>query len=184
VQRMAECCADRTPGGVGLISTGGIAPNSAGRTYTGAAKLTTPEEVAEHKVITDAVHAAGGRIAMQILHTGRYAFSEDSVAPSAIKAPISAFTPRALTEDDIERTIEDFAHTAALAREAGYDGVEIMGSEGYLINQFIASATNQREDRWGGSYENRTRFPLEILRRVRERVGDDFVIVYRLSMLD
>ncbi|WP_017614229.1 oxidoreductase [Nocardiopsis salina] len=183
-ERMAEFYAERARGGVGLIITGGIAPNPEGTTYPGAAKLTAPEEVAEHKTVTDAVHAAGGRIAMQILHTGRYAFSEESVAPSAIKAPISAFTPRALTEDGIERTIEDFANTAALAREAGYDGVEIMGSEGYLINQFIASATNQREDRWGGSYENRTRFPLEILRRVRERVGDDFVVVYRLSMLD
>ena len=183
-ERMAEFYAERARGGVGLIVTGGIAPNPEGATYTGAAKLTNADEVAQHKTVTDAVHAAGGRIAMQILHTGRYAFSEESVAPSAIKAPISAFTPRALTEDDIERTIEDFAHTAALAREAGYDGVEIMGSEGYLINQFIASATNQREDRWGGSYENRVRFPLEILRRVRERVGEDFVIVYRLSMLD
>ncbi|WP_017609381.1 NADPH-dependent 2,4-dienoyl-CoA reductase [Nocardiopsis xinjiangensis] len=183
-ERMAEFYAERARGGVGLIVTGGIAPNPEGATYTGAAKLTNADEVAQHKTVTDAVHAAGGRIAMQILHTGRYAFSEESVAPSAVKAPISAFTPRALTEDDIERTIEDFAHTAALAREAGYDGVEIMGSEGYLINQFIASATNQREDRWGGSYENRVRFPLEILRRVRERVGEDFVIVYRLSMLD
>ncbi|GHD35531.1 NADPH-dependent 2,4-dienoyl-CoA reductase [Nocardiopsis kunsanensis] len=183
-ERMAEFYAERARGGAGLIVTGGIAPNPEGATYTGAAKLTNADEVARHKTVTDAVHAAGGRIAMQILHTGRYAFSEESVAPSAIKAPISAFTPRALTEGDIERTIEDFAHTAALAREAGYDGVEIMGSEGYLINQFIASATNQREDRWGGSYENRTRFPLEILRRVRERVGEDFVVVYRLSMLD
>ena len=183
-ERMAEFYAERARGGVGLIVTGGIAPNPEGATYTGAAKLTDADEVAQHKTVTDAVHAAGGRIAMQILHTGRYAFSEESVAPSAIKAPISAFTPRALTEDDIERTIEDFAHTAALAREAGYDGVEIMGSEGYLINQFIASATNQREDRWGGSYENRIRFPLEILRRVRERVGEDFVVIYRLSMLD
>src|SRR5690625_4268707 len=160
-ERMAEFYAERARGGVGLIVTGGLAPNPEGAPYTGAATLTNADQVAQHKTVTDAVHAAGGRIAMQILHTGRYAFSEDSVAPSAIKAPISAFTPRALTEDDIERTIEDFAHTAALAREAGYDGVEIMGSEGYLINQFIASATNQREDRCGGSYENRTRVPLD-----------------------
>lgn len=183
-ERMAEFYAERARGGVGLIITGGIAPNPEGATYTGAAKLTTPEEVVEHKVITDAVHAAGGRIAMQILHTGRYAFSEESVAPSAIQAPINPFTPHALTDEEIERTIEDFAHTAELAREAGYDGVEIMGSEGYLINQFIARATNRREDRWGGSYENRMRFPLEIVRRVRARVGDDFILVYRLSMLD
>jgi len=183
-ERMAEFYAERARGGVGLIITGGIAPNSEGVTYTGAAKLTTPEEVAEHKVITDAVHAAGGRIAMQILHTGRYAFSEESVAPSALQAPINPFTPRALTDEEVERTIEDFVHTAELAREAGYDGVEIMGSEGYLINQFIASATNRREGPWGGSYENRMRFPVEIVRRTRARVGDDFILVYRLSMLD
>ena len=183
-ERMAEFYAERARGGVGLIITGGIAPNPEGATYTGAAKLTTPEEVAEHKIITDAVHTAGGRIAMQILHTGRYAFSEESVAPSALQAPINPFTPRALTDEEVERTIEDFVHTAELAREAGYDGVEIMGSEGYLINQFIASATNRREGPWGGTYENRMRFPLEIVRRTRARVGDDFILVYRLSMLD
>src|SRR5690625_1595345 len=183
-ERMAEFYAERARGGVGLIITGGIAPNPEGATYTGAAKLTTSEEVAEHKVITDAVHAAGGRIAMQILHTGRYAFSEESVAPSALQAPINPFTPRALTDEEVERTIEDFVHTAELAREAGYDGVEIMGSAGYLINQFIASATNRREGPWGGTYENRMRFPLEIVRRTRARVGDDFILVYRLSMLD
>jgi len=183
-ERMAAFYAERARGGVGLIVTGGIAPNPEGATYTGAAKLTTAAEAAEHRVITDAVHREGGRIALQILHTGRYAFSEQSVAPSAIQAPISAFTPRALTDDEVEQTIEDFARTAELARTAGYDGVEVMGSEGYLINQFIASATNRREDRWGGSYENRMRFPVEIVRRVRERVGDDFILVYRLSMLD
>ena len=183
-ERMAEFYAERARGGVGLIITGGIAPNPEGATYTGAAKLTTPEEVAEHKIITDAVHTAGGRIAMQILHTGRYAFSEESVAPSALRAPINPFTPRALTDEEVERTIEDFVRTAELAREAGYDGVEIMGSEGYLINQFIASATNRREGPWGGTYENRMRFPLEIVRRTRARVGDDFILVYRLSMLD
>lgn len=183
-ERMAAFYAERARGGVGLIVTGGIAPNAEGVTYTGAAKLTTEAEAAEHRSITDAVHREGGRIAMQILHTGRYAFSERSVAPSAVRAPISAFTPRALTDDEVEQTIEDFARTAELARLAGYDGVEVMGSEGYLINQFIASATNRREDRWGGSYENRMRFPVEIVRRVRERVGDDFILVYRLSMLD
>jgi len=183
-ERMAAFYAERARGGVGLIVTGGIAPNAEGVTYTGAAKLTTEAEAAEHRSITDAVHREGGRIAMQILHTGRYAFSEQSVAPSAVRAPISAFTPRALTDDEVEQTIEDFARAAGLARLAGYDGVEVMGSEGYLINQFIASATNRREDRWGGSYENRMRFPVEIVRRVRERVGDDFILVYRLSMLD
>ncbi|WP_017570293.1 NADPH-dependent 2,4-dienoyl-CoA reductase [Nocardiopsis halotolerans] len=183
-ERMAAFYAERARGGVGLIVTGGIAPNAEGATYTGAAKMTTEAEAEEHRVVTDAVHREGGRIAMQILHTGRYAFSEDSVAPSAIQAPISAFTPRALTGDEVERTIDDFARAAELARHAGYDGVEVMGSEGYLINQFIAEATNRREDEWGGSFENRMRFPVEIVRRVRERVGDDFVLVYRLSMLD
>lgn len=183
-ERMAAFYAERARGGVGLIVTGGIAPSPEGATYQGAATMTTEAEAEEHRVVTDAVHREGGRIAMQILHTGRYAFSEDAVAPSALKAPISAFTPRALTGDEVERTIEDFARAAELARYAGYDGVEVMGSEGYLINQFIASATNQREDAWGGSFENRMRFPVEIVRRVRERVGADFILIYRLSMLD
>ena len=183
-ERMAAFYAERARGGVGLIVTGGIAPNPEGATFTGSAKLTTEEEVAEHRLITEAVHRDGGRIAMQILHTGRYAFSEESVSASAIQAPISPFVPHALTEEEIERTIEDFARCAELAQRAGYDGVEVMGSEGYLINQFIAPATNKREDRWGGSFENRIRLPLEILRRVRERVGTDFIVIYRLSMLD
>ncbi|MET9782222.1 NADPH-dependent 2,4-dienoyl-CoA reductase [Nocardiopsis alba] len=183
-ERMAAFYAERARGGVGLIVTGGIAPNPEGATFTGSAKLTTGEEVEQHRLITQAVHREGGRIAMQILHTGRYAFSEESVSASALQAPISPFVPHALTEEEIERTIEDFARCAELARAAGYDGVEIMGSEGYLINQFIAPATNKREDRWGGSFDNRVRLPLEILRRVRERVGTDFIIVYRLSMLD
>ncbi|WP_067598175.1 NADPH-dependent 2,4-dienoyl-CoA reductase [Nocardiopsis listeri] len=183
-ERMAAFYAERARGGVGLIVTGGIAPNPEGATYTGSAKLTDDEEVAQHRLITDAVHRDGGRIAMQILHTGRYAFSEDSVSASAIQAPINPFVPHALTDEEVERTIEDFARCAELARRAGYDGVEIMGSEGYLINQFIAPATNKREDRWGGSFENRVRLPLEILRRVRERVGIDFIVIYRLSMLD
>ncbi|MCX4751687.1 NADPH-dependent 2,4-dienoyl-CoA reductase [Kitasatospora sp. NBC_01287] len=182
--RMAEFYATRARGGVGLIVTGGIAPNEAGRPWGGGAKLTTAEEAAEHRVITEAVHAAGGKIAMQILHFGRYAYHEDLVAPSAIQAPISPFVPHALTEAQIEQTIEDFARAAELARQAGYDGVEIMGSEGYLINEFIAAPTNQREDAWGGSYQNRMRFPVEIVRRVRERVGADFILIYRLSMLD
>ncbi|WP_274562185.1 NADPH-dependent 2,4-dienoyl-CoA reductase [Streptomyces spiramyceticus] len=183
-ERMAAFYAERARGGVGLIVTGGIAPNDEGRPYEGGAKLTTEAEAAQHRTVTDAVHAAGGRIAMQILHFGRYAYHKDLVAPSAIQAPISPFVPNALTDAQVEQTVEDFVRAAGLAKLAGYDGVEIMGSEGYLINEFIASATNHREDRWGGTYENRTRFPLEIVRRVRERVGPDFILIYRLSMLD
>ncbi|MFJ5073509.1 FAD-dependent oxidoreductase [Streptomyces sp. NPDC088553] len=183
-ERMAAFYAERARGGVGLIVTGGIAPNDAGRPWDGGAKLTTADEVAEHRLITDAVHAEGGRIAMQILHFGRYAYHPALVAPSALKAPISPFVPNELTDAEVEQTVEDYARCAELAKEAGYDGVEVMGSEGYLINEFIAAATNQRTDRWGGSYENRVRFPLEIVRRIRERVGTDFILVYRLSMLD
>ncbi|WP_034091942.1 NADPH-dependent 2,4-dienoyl-CoA reductase [Streptacidiphilus albus] len=183
-ERMAAFYAARARGGVGLIVTGGIAPNAEGRPAEGGAALTTEAQAAEHRIVTDAVHREGGRIAMQILHFGRYAGHRDLVAPSAIKAPINPLTPRALTEDEVERTIEDFVRCAALAQQAGYDGVEIMGSEGYLINEFIAAPTNRREDRWGGSYENRMRFPVEIVRRVRERVGSDFILIYRLSMLD
>ncbi|MDH6142208.1 2,4-dienoyl-CoA reductase (NADPH2) [Kitasatospora sp. GP30] len=182
--RMAEFYATRARGGVGLIVTGGIAPNEAGRPWGGGAKLTTEEEAAEHRAITEAVHREGGRIALQILHFGRYAYHPELVAPSAIQAPISPFVPNELTAEQIEQTIEDFARTAELAKQAGYDGVEIMGSEGYLINEFIAAPTNQRTDDWGGSYENRMRFPVEIVRRVRERVGAEFIIIYRLSMLD
>lgn len=183
-ERMAAFYAERARGGVGLMVTGGIAPNDAGCTFPGGAKMTTEAEAAQHAQVTSAVHAAGGRIAMQILHFGRYAHHPGLVAPSAIKAPISGFTPRELTDDEVESTIEDFVTAAALARSAGYDGVEIMGSEGYLINEFIAAETNHRDDRWGGPYENRVRFPVEIVRRVRERVGSDFILIYRLSMLD
>ncbi|WP_416964922.1 FAD-dependent oxidoreductase [Streptomyces sp. Agncl-13] len=183
-ERMAEFYAARARGGVGLIVTGGIAPNEAGRPYEGGAKLTTDAEATQHAEITAAVHREGGRIAMQILHFGRYAYHQDLVAPSAVQAPISPFPPRALTDDEVEQTIEDYARAARLARQAGYDGVEIMGSEGYLINEFIAAQTNHRDDRWGGPYENRMRFPVEIVRRVREAVGEDFIIIYRLSMLD
>lgn len=183
-ERMAEFYATRARGGVGLIVTGGIAPNEAGRPYDGGAKLTTEAEAEQHAEITAAVHREGGKIAMQILHFGRYAYHPDLVAPSALQAPISPHQPRALTDDEVERTIDDYARAARLARHAGYDGVEIMGSEGYLINEFVAAQTNKRDDRWGGSYENRTRFPLEIVRRVREAVGEDFIIIYRLSMLD
>ncbi|MFJ6657302.1 FAD-dependent oxidoreductase [Streptomyces sp. NPDC091377] len=182
--RMAEFYAARARGGVGLIVTGGIAPNEEGRPWSGGAKLTTEAEADRHREITRAVHRAGGRIAMQILHFGRYAYHEALVAPSPLQAPISPFAPREMTEADIERTIGDYVRAARLARRAGYDGVEIMGSEGYLVNEFIAAPTNHRTDRWGGSYENRTRFPLEIVRRVREAVGEDFIVIYRLSMLD
>ncbi|MFD9219651.1 FAD-dependent oxidoreductase [Streptomyces sp. NPDC060064] len=183
-ERMAAFYAARARGGVGLIVTGGIAPNDRGRPYEGGAKLTNEAEAEQHRAVTAAVHAEGGRIAMQILHFGRYAYHADLVAPSAIQAPISPFVPHALTDAEVEETIEDFVRAAELAKSAGYDGVEIMGSEGYFINEFIASATNHRTDRWGGSYENRIRLPLEIVRRTRERVGTDFILIYRLSMLD
>ncbi|MFJ3876500.1 FAD-dependent oxidoreductase [Streptomyces sp. NPDC090077] len=183
-ERLAAFYAERARGGAGLIVTGGISPNDAGRPFEGGSRLTTEEEAAEHRVITEAVHAEGGKIAMQILHFGRYAYHKDLVAPSAIQAPISPFVPNELTDDEVEQTIEDFVRAARLARLAGYDGVEIMGSEGYLVNEFIAAATNRRTDRWGGAYENRVRFPLEIVRRTRAAVGDDFILIYRLSMLD
>ncbi|WP_328907125.1 NADPH-dependent 2,4-dienoyl-CoA reductase [Streptomyces sp. NBC_00234] len=183
-ERMAAFYAARARGGVGLMVTGGIAPSARACSFPGGAKMTTEAEADQHRQVTDAVHEAGGRIAMQILHFGRYAHHADLVAPSALKAPISGFTPHALTDDEVEETIEDFVRAAALAQRAGYDGVEIMGSEGYLINEFIVAATNHRTDRWGGSYENRIRLPLEIVRRVRERVGSDFILIYRLSMLD
>lgn len=182
--RMAAFYAERARGGVGLIVTGGIAPNKQGVVAFGGATMMTHEEAEHHKVITDAVHREGGKIAMQILHTGRYSYQPDQVAPSPIRAPINPFVPREMTAEDIENTINDFANCAALAQEAGYDGVEIMGSEGYLINQFIVAHTNHRSDEWGGSYENRIRFPLEIVRRVRAKVGENFIIIYRLSMLD
>ncbi|BAJ31892.1 MULTISPECIES: NADPH-dependent 2,4-dienoyl-CoA reductase [Kitasatospora] len=183
-ERMAAFYAERARGGVGLIVTGGIAPNEAGRPWGGGAKLTTEAEAAEHRVVTDAVHAAGGRIALQILHFGRYAYHDGLVAPSALQAPISPHVPHELTAEQVEQTVEDFARCAELARAAGYDGVEVMGSEGYLINEFVAARTNHRTDEWGGPYENRMRFPVEIVRRVRERVGPDFILIYRLSMLD
>lgn len=183
-ERMAAFYAARARGGVGLIVTGGIAPNDEGRPGEGGARLTTEAEAEQHRTVTEAVHREGGRIAMQILHFGRYAYHRDLVAPSPLQAPISPFPPRELTDEDVERTIDDYARAARLARRAGYDGVEIMGSEGYLINEFIAAGTNRRTDRWGGSYENRMRFPVEIVRRVREAVGDDFIVIYRLSMLD
>ncbi|MAM85951.1 FAD-dependent oxidoreductase [Allohahella sp. A8] len=182
--RMAAYFAERAKGGVGLIVTGGIGPNEEGCVAQGASKLTTPEEVAKHRIVTDAVHAYDGKICMQILHAGRYAYHPKLVAPSAIKAPINMFNPKELSTEEVDEQIEAYARCAALAQEAGYDGVEIMGSEGYFINQFIVSHTNKRTDKWGGSYENRTRLPIEVVRRVRERVGPNFIIIYRLSMLD
>jgi 2,4-dienoyl-CoA reductase (NADPH2) len=182
--RMAAFYAERARGGVGLIVTGGIAPNDRGRPMPGGACMSTQAEADKHQAVTRAVHEAGGKIALQILHFGRYAYHPELVAPSALKAPISAFRPHALTSDEVEQTIEDYVRTAALAQGAGYDGVEIMGSEGYLINEFIALQTNQRDDAWGGSFEKRIRFPLEIVRRTRAHVGAAFIIVFRLSMLD
>ena len=183
-ERLAAYFAERAEGQVGLMVTGGIAPNRAGWVAPFSAKLTNSKEVKQHSIITNAVHEVSGKICMQILHTGRYAFHPFSVAPSALKAPISKFKPKALSSKGIEKTIQSFVNCAALAQEAGYDGIEIMGSEGYLINQFIVSKTNKRTDEWGGTYENRIRFPLEIIRRTRERVGTNFIIIYRLSMLD
>lgn len=183
-ERMAAYFAERAKGGVGLMVTGGIAPNDEGGVYSGAAKLSTAEEAEKHLVVTRAVHDAGGKICLQILHAGRYAYSPRQVAPSAIKAPINPFTPKELDEQGIEKQISDFVTCARLAQSANYDGVEIMGSEGYFINQFLAAHTNHRTDRWGGCYENRMRLAVEIVRRVREAVGPNFIIIYRLSMLD
>ncbi|MHA3054209.1 NADPH-dependent 2,4-dienoyl-CoA reductase [Acinetobacter sp. ANC 4633] len=182
--RMAAFYAERARGGVGLIVTGGIAPNAAGVTFLDGSKLDTREEAEKHRQITQAVHEAGGKIAMQILHTGRYSYQPNIVAPSPIQAPINPVKPHALSVNEIEQTITDFVHCAELAQYAGYDGVEIMGSEGYLINEFIAARTNHRDDEWGGTYENRIRLAIEIVRRTREAVGEQFIIIYRLSMLD
>ncbi|KVO58777.1 NADPH-dependent 2,4-dienoyl-CoA reductase [Burkholderia stagnalis] len=183
-ERMAAFYAERARGEAGLIVTGGFAPNERGRPAPGGAMLTTEADAGQHRVVTRAVHAEGGKIALQILHFGRYAYHPALVAPSALKAPINPFTPHALSGDEVEETIADYVRCAALAQHAGYDGVEIMGSEGYLINEFIAARTNHRDDAWGGAYDNRIRFPVEIVRRVRERVGANFIIIYRLSMLD
>ncbi|WP_288405475.1 NADPH-dependent 2,4-dienoyl-CoA reductase [uncultured Acinetobacter sp.] len=182
--RMAAFYAERAQGEVGLIVTGGISPNDAGRTFAHASKLDTLEEAEKHKVITQAVHDAGGKIAMQILHTGRYSYQQEIVAPSAIQAPINPIKPQQLSSAEVWQTISDFVNCAKLAQYAGYDGIEIMGSEGYLINEFIAARTNHRDDEWGGQYENRIRFPIEIVKRTREEVGENFIIIYRLSMLD
>lgn len=183
-EKMAAFYAERALGGVGLIVTGGIAPNRAGWVAPFSAKLTNRRESRRHRIITEAVHDAGGKICLQILHAGRYGYHPLAVAPSRVKSPISPFKPWALSKRGIQRTIDAFVCCAVLAREAGYDGVEVMGSEGYLINQFIVSRTNKRKDRWGGSFESRIRFPLEIIRGIRRAVGTRFILIYRLSMLD
>ncbi len=183
-EKMAAYFAARARGGVGLIVTGGIAPNRAGWVGPFAARMATSGESKKHQVITEAVHQAGGKICLQILHAGRYGYHPLAVAPSAIKSPISPFRPWKMSNSSIKKTIKDFGNTAALAQSAGYDGVEIMGSEGYLINQFLVKKTNHRTDEWGGSYENRMRFPIEIIKEVRKQAGPNFIIIYRLSMLD
>ena len=183
-KRISEFYASRARGQVALIITGGIGPNREGSVLPGAAMMVTDEDVKNHMISTKAVHDEGGKIVMQILHAGRYAYNDKAVAPSPIKAPISPFTPKELDEEGIEKQISDIAQSAFLAKCAGYDGVEIMGSEGYLINQFLVSHTNKRKDNWGGDYENRIRFPLEIVKRIREKVGKNFLIIYRLSIID
>ena len=182
--RVAEFYAERARGGVALIVTGGMAPSVEGGVFPGAAGLFNDQDIANHKVVTTRVHDAGGKIAMQILHAGRYAYGPNCVSSSAIKSPISPFPPKELDEEGIEKQIQDFITATVRAREAGYDGVEIMGSEGYFLNQFLVTHVNKREDRWGGSYENRMRLPVEVVRRCREAVGEDFIIIYRLSMID
>ncbi len=183
-ERVAEFYAERARGGVSLMVTGGIAPNKEGGVFPNAAGLCSEEDIENHKIVTQRVHAAGGKIAMQILHAGRYAYSADCVAPSAVKSPISPFIPQELDEAGIEKQISDIAATALRAKQAGYDGVEIMGSEGYFLNQFLVTHTNKRSDRWGGSYENRMRLPVEVVKRVRAAVGSAFILIYRLSMID
>ncbi len=183
-ERLATFYAERARGEVALIVTGGIAPNEEGAVFKGASKLTVPEEIEHHQKITEAVHQEDGKICMQILHSGRYAYNDELVGPSPIKSPINPFVPRELSSEQVYQTIEDYTNCATLAQQAGYDGVEIMGSEGYLINQFIVKKTNHRTDEWGGAYENRIQFPIKIVEKVREKVGTDFIIIYRLSMLD
>lgn len=183
-QRLAAFYAERAAGGVGLIVTGGIAPNKKGVVYQGASVLNDATQVPHHQIVTDAVHLAGGKIALQILHTGRYSYQKQPVAPSALQAPINPFAPQELSHDEVLQTIADFAHCVQLARQAGYDGVEVMGSEGYLINQFLTARTNQRNDEWGGDFTRRMRFAVEIVRAVRAATGPDFILIYRLSMLD
>jgi 2,4-dienoyl-CoA reductase (NADPH2) len=182
--KLAAFYAERARGGVGLIVTGGIAPNLQGRLTPFGSQLSWPWQVGKHRKVTGAVHTAGGKIALQILHGGRYSYHPLSVAPSAVKSPITPFKPRALSDRAVRATIRDYARCAALAQRAGYDGVEIMGSEGYLINEFIVTRTNRRTDAWGGIFEHRMRFPVEIVKAVRAAVGPEFIVIFRLSMLD
>ena len=182
--KLAKFYQERARGGVALIITGGISPNFSGRLSPFASQFSSFLQVAKHRKLVKAVHAHETKICLQILHAGRYAYHPFAVAPSAIKSPISPYTPKALTHSKIKKLIKAYANTARLARRAGYDGVEIMGSEGYLINEFICRNTNQRKDEWGGSFENRIRFSLEIIQAVRRAVGENFIIIYRLSMLD
>ena len=182
--RVAEFYAARARGGVALMVTGGMAPNREGGVFPGAAGLFTDKDLANHRVATDRVHEAGGLIAMQILHAGRYAYGPECVSASALKSPISPFVPKELDEAGIEKQIADIVTAAVRAREAGYDGVEVMGSEGYFLNQFLVRHVNKRTDRWGGAYENRMRLPVEVVRRVREAVGPDFIVIYRISLID
>ena len=182
--KMAEFFAARAKGGVGLLITGGFSPSARGGLGPHSSAMTSPEDAERHKVVTRRVHEEGGLIALQLLNAGRQSYSQDLIAPSAIKSPIYPFVPHPLTADEVEDEIESFVNAAVLAKSAGYDGVEVMGSEGYLLNQFLSERSNQRDDQWGGSYENRMRFPVEIVSRIRERVGDEFIIVYRLSLID
>ena len=184
IDKLAAYYAERAKGGVGLIVTGGISPNIQGWTGPFAARMSSKKHAIHHQKITKAVHKEGGKICMQILHSGRYGYHPFNVAPSKIKAPITPFKPFKLTQSGINRTIRDFVNCAKLSKVAGYDGVEIMGSEGYLINQFIAKRTNKRNDAWGGDYQNRMRLPIELVKLTREAVGENFIIIYRLSMLD
>ncbi|MCC5879876.1 MAG: NADPH-dependent 2,4-dienoyl-CoA reductase [Idiomarina sp.] len=183
-EKMAAFYAARARGGVGLIVTGGISPNVRGRLAPNGSQISHFWHIKEHKKVTDAVHQADGKICLQILHAGRYSYHPFSLAPSAIKAPITPFKPRQMSSRQIETTISHYARAAKKAQQAGYDGVEVMGSEGYLINQFLCTRTNKRTDKWGGSFENRMQFPLEIIRRIREKVGKNFILIYRLSMID
>ena len=183
-EKLAAFYKERALGGVGLIVTGGISPNLRGRLTPHACQLSFPWQVGKHRVVTQSVHEAGGKICMQILHAGRYGYHPFSQAPSKIKSPITPFTPSAMSSRQVRSTIKDYASSAALAKKAGYDGVEVMGSEGYLINQFVSARTNTRTDEWGGAFEKRAQFPIEIVNAIRAKVGKDFIIIFRLSMLD
>ena len=182
--KLAAFYKERVEGGVGLIITGGISPNMAGGLLPTAATMQDAQDIAKHKIVTQTVHDAGGKICMQILHAGRYAFHPNNIAPSPIQAPINIFPPLSLTSEDIQQQLQAMVNSAVCAQKAGYDGIEIMGSEGYFVNQFLVTRTNQRLDEWGGCYENRMRFAVELVKETRAQVGNDFIIIYRLSMLD